>query len=146
MASEIVPGQGMVLLVDDEEMIRHVGEELLQAIGYDVITAASGEEAVTRLKEAPEAVDVVILDLIMPGMSGNEFFEGIRALDPGVRTLLSSGYGLNSQAREILDSGCSGFIQKPFDLRELSRKVRDLLEDRSKPGLEPPFPRAGLGN
>ncbi len=127
MASEIVPGQGMVLLVDDEEMIRHVGEEMLQAIGYDVITAASGEEAVTRLKEAPEAVDVVILDLIMPGMNGGATFDALRAVRSDIRVLISSGYSFNGQADSIMQRGCSGFIQKPFNMVDLSRKLDEIL-------------------
>ncbi|MCF8060929.1 MAG: PAS domain S-box protein [Deltaproteobacteria bacterium] len=121
-------GPETILLVDDEEIILEVGGRMLRQLGYRVLSAGSGAEALDVYGSHDGPIHLVIFDMIMPGMSGSEFFEGIRGLDPGMRALLSSGYGLNSQAREILDSGCSGFIQKPFDLRELSRKVRELLE------------------
>ena len=121
-------GRETILLVDDEPIILEVGGKMLRQLGYRILTAASGTEALEVYRSHEGPIHLVVFDMIMPGMSGNEFFEGIRALDPGVRALLSSGYGLNGQAREILDSGCAGFIQKPFDLRELSRKVRELLE------------------
>jgi CheY-like chemotaxis protein len=114
--------------VDDEAIILEVGGRMLRQLGYHVLAAESGAEALEVYRSHNAPIHLVIFDMIMPGMSGNELFEGIRRIDPGVRALLSSGYGLNNQAREILDSGCAGFIQKPFDLRELSRKVRELLE------------------
>ena len=121
-------GPETILLVDDEAIILEVGGRMLRQLGYRVLAAESGAEALERYRSHDGPIHLVIFDMIMPGMSGNELFEGIRRLDPGVRALLSSGYGLNSQAREILHSGCAGFIQKPFDLRELSRKIRELLE------------------
>jgi CheY-like chemotaxis protein len=121
-------GRETILLVDDESIILEVGGSMLRQLGYEVLTAGSGPEALETYRSHDGPIHLVIFDMIMPCMSGNELFERIRALDPNVRALLSSGYGLNGQAREILDSGCDGFIQKPFDLRELSRKVRELLE------------------
>jgi signal transduction histidine kinase len=121
-------GRETILLVDDEAIILEVGGRMLRQLGYHVLAAESGAEALEVYRSHNAPIHLVIFDMIMPGMSGNELFEGIRRIDPGVRALLSSGYGLNNQAREILDSGCAGFIQKPFDLRELSRKVRELLE------------------
>ncbi len=121
-------GPETILLVDDEAIILEVGGRMLRQLGYRVLAAESGAEALEVYRSHDRPIHLVVFDMIMPGMSGNELFEGLRKLDPGVRALLSSGYGLNGQAREILDSGCAGFIQKPFDLRELSRKVRELLE------------------
>jgi len=121
-------GQERILLVDDEEMILAVGRKMLESIGYRVTTAAEGKEAVRLFREGKERIDLVILDMIMPGMGGKETFEQLRSIDPGVNVLLSSGYSLNGSAQEILSKGCRGFIQKPFTLAELSAKVRSILD------------------
>jgi PAS domain S-box-containing protein len=119
--------EGAVLLVDDEPMVREVGAEMLAALGFDVVTAASGAEALERFREKGTVIRLVILDMIMPEMSGERVFEQLRALDPDVRVLLSSGYSLEGQARAILERGCDGFIQKPFNLREISGKIKKVL-------------------
>jgi CheY-like chemotaxis protein len=119
--------EGAVLLVDDEPMVREVGAEMLAALGFDVVTAASGAEALERFREKGTVIRLVILDMIMPEMSGERVFEQLRALDPDVRVLLSSGYSLEGQARAILERGCDGFIQKPFNLREISGKIKEVL-------------------
>jgi CheY-like chemotaxis protein len=72
---------------------------------------------------------VVILDMVMPGMSGGETYEKIRQMNPEVKTLLASGYSIDDKASQILRYGCNGFIQKPFNIEELSRKLRDLLDN-----------------
>jgi PAS domain S-box-containing protein len=119
--------EGAVLLVDDEPMIRDVGGEMLSALGFDVFTAASGAEAIERFRAHRGRIRLVILDMIMPEMSGERVFEALRSIDPGVRVLLSSGYSLEGQARAILERGCDGFIQKPFNLREISGKIHEVL-------------------
>ncbi len=116
-------GSGTVLLVDDEAMIREIGRDLLAELGYEVITAAGGAEAVERFQEHRDRIHLVILDMIMPEMSGGETFDRLREIDPSVSVLLASGYSENGQAAEILKRGCRGFIQKPFSLRRLSEKV-----------------------
>jgi two-component system cell cycle sensor histidine kinase/response regulator CckA len=73
-------------------------------------------------------VDLVILDMIMPDMSGGETFNRLRAIKPDVKILLSSGYSLNGQASEIMQRGCNGFIQKPFNVKQISRKIREILD------------------
>jgi DNA-binding NtrC family response regulator len=75
-----------------------------------------------------DSIDIVILDMIMPSMSGGDTFDELKTIDPNVRVLLCSGYSLSGQATEILDRGCGGFIQKPFKLKELSLKIREVLE------------------
>jgi len=127
VSNEILSGRGTILLVDDEEMIVNVGKEMLQAIGYDVIAASGGRDAVARLTEAPAAVDAVILDLVMPGMNGGATFDELRAIRSDIKVLLSSGYSFNSQAASLMQRGCRGFIQKPFNLGELSRKLDEIL-------------------
>jgi len=125
--SGIEPGRGMVLVVDDEPMIREVTREMLAGLGYDVLTAESGPEALEVFGARGPEIDVVILDMIMPGMGGGEVNQALQAMRPGVRVLLSSGYSLEGQASEILEKGVLGFLQKPFRLDELSRKIREVI-------------------
>lgn len=121
-------GQGTIFLVDDEDMVIDVGQKMLESIGYNVLIAQSGSEALDVYIKQKDEIDLIILDMIMPEMSGGETYERMREIDPGVNVLLSSGYSMNSQVKEILDRGCNGFIQKPFSLKDLSIKVRELLE------------------
>ncbi|MCG6892866.1 MAG: PAS domain S-box protein [Desulfobacteraceae bacterium] len=123
----IVRGSETVLLVDDEQMIIEVGRALLEKLGYQVVTAQSGQEAVDIVKRRGEAIDLIILDLIMPGIKGGEAFERIRKIRPRIPVILSSGYALNGQATEVLNRGCNGFIQKPFTISDLSNKIRKVL-------------------
>ncbi len=120
-------GHGTVLLVDDESSYIEVTRELLENIGYRVLTAGSGREAVAIYSEKMRAIDVVILDMIMPGMGGGMTFETLREMDPDVKVILASGYSLNGEAKDILSRGCRGFIQKPFHIGELSAKIRDIM-------------------
>jgi len=124
----LVSGHGTVLLVDDESMVLDVGEKLLEKIGYTVITASSGESAVDIYAENADRIDLVILDMIMPKMGGGEVFDRLKVIKPDVAVLLSSGYSIDGQAREILARGCRGFIQKPFTIVELSKRLREVLD------------------
>ena len=124
---KITTGTETVLLVDDEAMIIDIGVKLLNKIGYDVLAAHSGNEAVEIYQKNAERVAIVILDLIMPGMGGGEVYDRLKEIDTNVKVLLSSGYSINGQATEILNRGCDGFIQKPFRLNELSKKLRDII-------------------
>ena len=126
--TELLKGNETVLLVDDEHMIIEVGQEILKTLGYKVIAASNGREALQIFQERWNSIDLVILDLIMPGFSGGETFDQLRKINPGISVLLCSGYSLSGQATEILDRGCNGFIQKPFKLRELSLKLREIIE------------------
>lgn len=124
---ELASGSGTVLLVDDEEMVLDVGARMIQRMGYSVIPAGSGAEAIRIFRENPGAVDLVVLDMVLPGLGGGEIFDVLQEIDPNVRVLISTGYSLQGQAREILERGCRGFIQKPFSMEELSEKIRDVL-------------------
>jgi CheY-like chemotaxis protein len=116
--------------VDDEEMIIEVGSGLLQELGYTVIAAKSGQEAldIYRLRQAE--IDLVIMDMIMPGMGGSETFDRLKQTNPNAKVLLSSGYSINGQASKIMARGCDGFIQKPFNINQLSNKLREILDKR----------------
>jgi two-component system cell cycle sensor histidine kinase/response regulator CckA len=126
--SEILRGTESVLLVDDEEMIIEVGQEILQEMGYKVLSAKTGQEAVDLYAKNKGQIDMVILDMIMPGMGGGETFDKIKEMHPEAKVLLSSGYSVEGQASEILARGCNGFIQKPFSVKKLSQTIRQVLD------------------
>jgi PAS domain S-box-containing protein len=123
-------GTETILLVDDEQMITDVGARLLKKMGYRVLTAESGKEALEIYEHHRDQIDIVILDMIMPIMGGGETYEKLKKVNPAVKVLLSSGYSMDGQAGEILKRGCKGFIQKPFRLKALSQKIRDVLDTR----------------
>jgi PAS domain S-box-containing protein len=126
---EFIKGKETVLLVDDEEMIIDVAQRMLDKLGYKVFTARDGKEAVAAFRKHKQEIDVIILDMIMPKMSGGEAFDRIKEIRPEIKVLLSSGYSINGQASEILNRGCNGFIQKPFNLQNLSKSLRTILEE-----------------
>jgi two-component system cell cycle sensor histidine kinase/response regulator CckA len=121
-------GTETILLVDDEEMVLGVGKGMLEKIGYRVLTNASGRQAVETYAADSGKIDMVVLDMIMPDMGGGDTYDRLKQIDPHVKVLLSSGYSIDGQATEILKRGCNGFIQKPFNLKALSRKVREILD------------------
>ena len=123
----MVKGNEAVLLVDDEEGPIMVEEMMLKELGYQVIPARSGKEAVELYQKNSHSFDLVALDMIMPEMSGKETYERLKDVDPNVKVLLVSGYSLNKQVEELMDLGCNGFIQKPFDILQLSQKIREVL-------------------
>jgi len=124
--------RGTILLVDDEDVILSVARDMLESLGYRVMTASSGGDALDVYRRCAGGVDLIILDVTMPGIGG-ETMKGFRAVDPQVRVLLSSGYGSGGFLQEGMNEGALGFIQKPFRLDDLSRRVREILEGRSKP-------------
>jgi len=127
MTDEVLQGKGTVLLVDDEQLIIDVGTDILKSLGYEVLTANSGKEAVDVYTNNKDIIDIVLLDLVMTGMSGGDTYERLRKINPDVRVLLSSGYSIDSQASSILQMGCNGFIQKPYKMKDLSQKINDIL-------------------
>jgi signal transduction histidine kinase/CheY-like chemotaxis protein len=124
----VVNGSETILLVDDEDMVIEVGSKLLERLGYNVLTARNGSRAVEIYRDRQNEIDCIILDMIMPDQNGGETYDKLKQIDTDINVLLSSGYSLNDQAAEILNRGCNGFIQKPFNLKELSWKIRDVLE------------------
>ncbi|MEE9420272.1 MAG: PAS domain S-box protein, partial [Desulfatiglandaceae bacterium] len=111
---QIVERTGTILLVDDEELVLDVGVQLLRALGYTVLEAKGGREAVEIYEENKDRIDMVLLDMVMPGMGGGEAYDKMKDINPDIKALLSSGYSIDGQATEILERGCNGFIQKPF--------------------------------
>ena len=123
----IVRGQGTVLLVDDEDMVLEIGRALLETMGYQVVTAKDGEEAIRLYESRGSAIDLVLLDVVMPGLGGGEVFDRLKSINPDMKCLLLSGYSIDGEATEIIQRGCDGFIQKPFKLRDLSKSIREIL-------------------
>ena len=130
MEEPLEKGTETVLLVDDEEIIQEVAGVMLEKLGYSVVAADSGKAAVDAVGRRGDGIDMVILDLIMPGMDGGKTFERIQQLRPTLPVLISSGYAIDGQASELLKKGASGFIQKPFNISELSQKIREVLKGR----------------
>ncbi len=126
-SAAIIKGSGTILLIDDEKMILDVGIELLEELGYKVQSAMRGQEAIDVFQKDRGNIDLIIMDMIMPGMSGGETFDRLKKIDPDIKVLLSSGYSINSQAAKILQRGCDGFIQKPFNMNQLAEKVQGIL-------------------
>jgi CheY-like chemotaxis protein len=120
-------GRETILVVDDEAVVLKAYGRLLRKLGYQVLTATDGEEALAVYREHGAAIALVLLDMVMPGQGGGATLDALKAHDPQVKVLLCSGYGLDGEAEEILARGCAGFIQKPFSPEALSGKLRELL-------------------
>jgi PAS domain S-box-containing protein len=124
---QIIHGTETILLVDDEAPIIDVGHEMLRKLGYQVLVADSGAAAIDIYRKNRDSIQLVILDMIMPGMNGSKTFDCLKKIDTNVSVLLSSGYSINGEATTIMQKGCRGFIQKPFNLVQLSHKIRQSL-------------------
>ena len=133
----IIRGSGTILLIDDEDIIIDVGKPMLEKLGYRVIVAKGGENAVDAVSETGDNIDLVILDLIMPGMDGGRTFDTIRKIQPKMPIILSSGYSLKGKATDIMRRGCNAFIQKPFNISELSQLIRKVLDEVKGSNQEP---------
>jgi len=119
--------QKTILVVDDEETIRTIVEQGLSLFGYRVLKASSGEEALRIYRERGKEIDLVFLDLIMPGMSGLRCFEELREMDPEVKVIVMSGYPIEE---EVL-AKATGSITKPFGVKELLEAIRQARPDLS---------------
>ncbi|MCB2187847.1 MAG: PAS domain S-box protein [Deltaproteobacteria bacterium] len=139
VSREILGGPENILLVDDEEALRELGSSMLRDMGYQVATAANGEEALEMYRNAVAPFDLVILDLGMPGMGGNRCLRELLNLDPGAKVLIASGYSVDGQVKTSLREGARDFVAKPYGRADLLKKVRQVL-DQTAP--LPPLPPA----
>jgi two-component system cell cycle sensor histidine kinase/response regulator CckA len=144
-SEEILKGEETILFVDDEETILDVSRRMLERMGYKVLTARGGKEALELIERATRdghsgvpRPHLIVLDLIMPGMSGSETFTRLRKMSSDIKILLSSGYSLSGEARKLMEQGCDGFIQKPFNMKALSTKIREILEEGREKGVLQP--------
>ncbi len=127
----VVRGAGTVLIIDDEEVVRKMLAKALGDLGYEVLTAVDGMDGIETFADAHDEIDVVVLDMVMPRLSGEETFYQLQQIDPGVPVLVSSGYARNSAVERLAQAGAAGFLAKPFQLDELSR----LLWQVAEPGI-----------
>jgi len=121
-------GSETILLVDDEEYIIDVARLMLEGLGYTLLIANSGASAINCYAEKNEAIDLVILDMVMPDMDGEEVYGKLRDIRPDIKVIFASGYYDIEQAKALLAKGRSGFLQKPFNMQQLSTKIRGLLD------------------
>jgi len=126
--TSLIKGSGTLLIVDDEELVLEVGANMLEKLGYTVLKAYNGTEAVDIFKTNHDKIKMVILDIIMPDMGGGAVYDKIKSINPDVKVLLSSGYSVDGQAIELLERGCDGFMQKPFTMEELSGKITQIMK------------------
>ncbi|MEW6427577.1 MAG: transporter substrate-binding domain-containing protein [Thermodesulfobacteriota bacterium] len=122
-------GSGTALLVDDEETVRAIGREMLKELGFSVLTAADGREGLEIFKQHPE-IAVVILDLTMPHLDGEQTFRELRKLKPDIDVIMSSGYNEQEVTQKFAGKGLAGFVQKPYKLSELRRALQPLWDRR----------------
>ena len=132
----VLKGEGTILILDDETLVRVTAEVMLESLGYAVISFSKGNEAVEYFAAHNQEVDLVVLDVIMPGMSGPEVFAKLRKIDPEVRILIASGYSAPGVIEEMMGTAFTDYVHKPFKLSELSTKVRDTIGDRGVPLID----------
>lgn len=121
-------GDETILLVDDEEYIRELGVELLSDVGYEVLTATDGESALQLYRKEQHRIDLVILDLVIPGMGGKKCYEEILKINPQAKILIISGHSVNGPGKEAMEAGARGFVGKPFDVSHMLKAVREILD------------------
>jgi len=131
LPKEMLKGSETILLVDDEDMILDTEKQMLEILGYNVLTGGSGKEAIEIYKKNQRQIHMAILDMIMPDMGGGAVYDEMKKMNPDVKVLLSSGYSIEGEATEILARGCNGFIQKPFTINKLSHEIREILDNNA---------------
>lgn len=122
-------GSGLILVVDDEKTVRDLAARVLQKGGFDVLLASNGREAIDIYRERRGEIRLVLLDMMMPRLSGEETFRELRKIEPNVRVVLSSGYNEQETTNQFAGKGLAGFVQKPYRSRELLEKVRAALQE-----------------
>nr|WP_320015149.1 response regulator [uncultured Desulfobacter sp.] len=125
--ARLIPGKGRVLLVDDEKEVIEVCKEMLEALGYEVLIAGAGAQAVSVVQNDTKGIDLIILDVVMPGMDGVQTYDVVRHLNPDIRVLVCSGLSPKKEIRQMIDNGCKDFLLKPFDIAKLSEKIESVF-------------------
>ncbi len=121
--------KGKILLIDDNELLQDLGRDILEHLGYTPLVASGGEEGIEIYAREKGDIRAVLLDVVMPGLGGLEVFKRLKEINPRVKVLVISGYSEERRAGELLEEGALGFIQKPFKIDQLSRKLQEILED-----------------
>jgi len=121
-------GTGTILVIEDEEIVLDVSKALLEKLGYHVLTAETGQEAIEITKTFDDHIDLAILDMVLPDMGGKAVYALLKAVRPKLKVIVCTGYSIDGPAQEILDAGAEAFIQKPFSITEMSNKLKEVLE------------------
>ena len=127
---EVIPGTGTILVIDDEEVVLNVTRDILERLGYRVLEAKTGNEAVEIAKTFDGDIDLALLDIKLPDIPGGKVYPLIMKARPNLKVVVCSGYSIDSPARNILDAGAQDFIQKPFTIELLSKKLKKALEEK----------------
>ncbi len=122
-------GSETILLVDDEEILRDIGRDILETFGYTVLLAPDGESALELYKERRKHISLVILDLIMPGMGGKQCLEKLLKINPDTKVVIASGYSIDGHAKDALKAGAKAFVSKPYELNKMLQAVRSVLDE-----------------
>jgi two-component system cell cycle sensor histidine kinase/response regulator CckA len=130
MTKKTLKPQLIILLVDDDPLIRGLGQELLEHLGYRVETAGDGTEALKKYQKLGE-VDLVLLDYYLPDKNGRQILKDFKALDARARVLMASGFFSLQEAATLKDEGALGLINKPYRLTDLDRRIQAVLQGRS---------------
>ncbi|MCP4726651.1 MAG: response regulator, partial [bacterium] len=130
--AEISRGDSTILMVDDEEDVRSSVKNTLEGLGYTVLTAGDGNVAVEIYQREKENIDLILLDIVMPGKDGKEIYFELKKFNPDARVLLLSGYSQHGTAQELLNDGALGFIQKPFKIQELSETISEVMSEKDR--------------
>lgn len=121
-------GTETILIVDDQETVWDFLIEALQNLGYSVLLAENGEDAVSIYRENPNQIDLVLLDMVMPKMGGHTTFYQLKAIDPNVKVLLSSGFVSAAAVKDLQDNGAAGFLPKPHRIKDLVCEIRRIFD------------------
>ena len=124
---ELARGSGLILIIDDEEAIRITASKMLETVGYDTICAVDGVSGCELYKSRQAEIKAVLLDMVMPGISGLETYQKLREINPKIKVLMTSGYTNDARVQKALASGADNFVKKPFSLNKLSSKMREVL-------------------
>ena len=123
--SPLTDSKGTVLVIDDEEPVRQVASEILGYLGYSVVMAGSGEDGVKHVREGMRP-DVVLLDVIMPGLNGFQTLRKLREIEPDLPILICTGYSDRKAAESLVTEGADGFVNKPYDIETLAKQIAKL--------------------
>jgi DNA-binding NtrC family response regulator len=126
---EPVKGTGTILIVEDEQDVMDISRTMIESLGYQVLGAMTGKEAITIAKGFDSDIDLVLLDLVLPDTSGRDIYHKLVKIRPNIKVIICSGYSIDGTAQEILDAGAHDFIQKPFSLSTVSEKLNRILKD-----------------
>ena len=127
---ELATGEGTILVIEDEEPLVKLFRQILEMLGYRVLEAKNGKEAVEIAKTFDGRIDLALLDIKLPDMSGNQVYPLIMEARPQLKVVVCSGYSIHGPAQEILDAGAEGFIQKPFLIAPFAEKLKEVLEGK----------------